>query len=126
MPSTGARDLQAWNAALLAAVDAKDADRFVSFLTDDASFVYANAPAVVGREAVRSAVAAFFALVRSLAHTPNHVWTVPGHVVVEGTVRYVRHDGREVTLPFVNVLELDGDRISSYRVYVDGAPLFAP
>jgi ketosteroid isomerase-like protein len=51
---------------------------------------------------------------------------VPGHVVVEGTVRYVRHDGREVTLPFVNVLALDGDRISSYRVYVDGAPLFAP
>jgi len=75
---------------------------------------------------VRAAVAAFFAQVRSLAHTPDHVWTVPGHVVVEGTVRYVRHDGREVTLPFVNVLELDGDRISSYRVYVDGASLFAP
>lgn len=116
----------AWNAALLAAVDAKDADRFVAFLTDDAGFVYANAPAVVGREAVRAAVDAFFAQVRSLAHTASHVWTVPGHVVVEGTVRYVRHDGREVTLPFVNVLALDGDRISSYRVYVDGAPLFAP
>ena len=121
-----ARAADAWNAALLAAVDAKDADRFVAFLTDDASFVYANAPPVVGREAVRAAVDAFFAQVRSLAHTPSHVWTVPGHVVVEGAVRYVRHDGREVTLPFVNVLALDGDRISSYRVYVDGAPLFAP
>jgi ketosteroid isomerase-like protein len=126
MPSTSVGDLQAWNAALLAAVDAKDADGFVAFLTDDASFVYANAPAVVGRGAVRAAVAAFFSQLRSLEHEAAHVWPVPGHVVVEGTVRYVRHDGREVALPFVNVLALDGDRISSYRVYVDGAPLFAP
>lgn len=120
------RDPPGWIAALLAAVDAKDADRFVSFLADDASFAYANAPPVLGRDAVRAAVAGFFAQVRSLAHAAAHVWRVPGHVVVEGTVRYVRHDGREVTLPFVNVLALDGDRISSYRVYVDGAPLFAP
>jgi len=118
-------DVHAWNAAVLAAVDAKDADRFAAFLTDDARFTYANAPSVVGREAVRAAVDAFFARVRSLAHTPRHVWTVPGHIVVEGTVRYVRHDGREVTLPFVNVLALAGDRVSDYRVYVDGTPLFA-
>ena len=37
----------------------------------------------------------------------------------------MRHDGREVTLPFVNVLALAGDRIADYRVYIDGAPLFA-
>ena len=121
-----ARAADTWNAALLSAVDARDADRFVAFLTDDGKFTYANAPAVVGRSAVRTAVAAFFALVRSLEHTPRHVWTVPGHVVVEGTVRYVRHDGREVTLPFVNVLALAGDRIADYRIYIDGAPLFVP
>jgi ketosteroid isomerase-like protein len=120
------RDPPGWIAALLAAVDAKDADRFVSFLADDASFAYANAPPVLGRDAVRAAVAGFFAQVRSLAHAPSHVWAMPGHVVVEGTVRYVRHDGREVTLPFVNVLALEGDLVAEYRIYIDTAPLFAP
>ncbi len=120
------RDPPGWIAALLAAVDAKDADRFVSFLADDASFAYANAPPVLGRDAVRAAVAGFFAQVRSLAHAPSHVWAMPGHVVVEGTVRYVRHDGREVTLPFVNVLALEGDLVAEYRIYIDAAPLFAP
>ncbi|CAG0991185.1 limonene-1,2-epoxide hydrolase [Burkholderiales bacterium] len=116
----------AWVGDLLAAVDAKDADRFVGFLTEDAAFSYANAPAAVGREAVHAAVTAFFAAVRSLAHTPRRVWPVPGHVVVEGTVRYERLDGRVVTLPFVNVLSLEGERIDDYRVYIDGSPLFAP
>lgn len=120
-----ARAADARNAALLSAVDAKDADRFVSFLADDGRFVYANTPAVVGREAVKAAVGAFFASVRTLRHTPRHVWQVPGHVVVEGTVRYMRHDGREVSLPFVNVLELAGDLVAEYRIYVDAAPLFA-
>lgn len=112
-------------AEVFAAVDAKDANRFVSYLADDARFVYANAPAAVGREAVRAAVNGFFATVRSLSHTLRHVWPMPGHAVVEGTARYVRHDAREVTLPFVVVMDGAPGEIIEYRIYIDGAPLYA-
>lgn len=118
-------DATAWVAALLATVDAKDADRFVEMLTDDARFTYANQPSVSGRAAVHAAVTGFFTCVRSLAHSPTHVWAVPGHVIVEGNVRYERRDGREVTLPFVNVLAVRDDRIADYRIYIDGTPLFS-
>ena len=112
-------------ADLFAAIDAKDADRFLSHLADDASFVYANAPAAVGREAIRAAVTGFFASVRALSHTLRHVWTMPGHAVVEGSVHYVRHDSREVTLPFAVVLDGPPGPIRGYRIYVDGTPLYA-
>lgn len=112
-------------AAVFAAIDAKDAARFASYLADDAAFVYANAPPVVGREAVRVAVDGFFGSVRSLSHALERVWTTPEGTVVEGRVRYVRHDARDVALPFVVVFDGPVGRISSYRIYVDGAPLYA-
>ena len=112
-------------ADLFAAIDAKDADRFMAFLADDARFVYANAPAAVGREAIRGAVTGFFGSVRSMSHTLRHVWTMPGHAIVEGSVHYVRHDAREVSLPFAVVLDGVPGPIAGYRIYVDGTPLYA-
>lgn len=112
-------------ADMFAAIDAKDPERFLSFLANGASFVYANAPAAIGRDAIRAAVTGFFASVRSLKHTLRHVWTLPGHAVVEGSVHYVRHDAREVTLPFAVVLDGAPGPITGYRIYVDGTPLYA-
>ena len=118
-------DLSAWTAALFAAIDAKDADAFVGFFTEDGRFTFANLPPAIGLDAIRHAVAAFFDSVATLRHEVADAWSLPGHVVCRGRVTYVRHDGGAVTLPFCNVLRLAGDRVDDYRIYIDPSPLFA-
>ena len=121
-----AMDLRAWTASLFQAIDAKDSQAFMRFVTDDARFQFANLPPAVGAPAVREAVAGFFASVASIEHVLHATWSVPGHVVCRGSVSYTRHDARVVTLDFCNVLALDADRVADYRIYIDAAPLFAP
>ena len=110
---------------LFAAIDRKDTDAFVDFLTEDASFRFGSAPAVVGREAIRDAVDGFFETVSGLDHTFSAPIVEADTLVFEGVVTYTRHDGSDISLPFANVFYMDGDRIHDYRIYTDIGPLYA-
>ena len=78
-----------------------------------------------GRDAVRAAVAQFFAGVKALEHVVHESWTVPGAAVMHGRVTYTRHDGSQLSVPFANVLKLDGTRVSEYLVFADASTLWA-
>ena len=108
---------------LFAAIDSRDADRFASFLTEDGRFVYGSSPAVAGRAAVRDFVAGFFSQLKGLRHSVDKIWEHPGELLMRGNVTYTLPDGRVVTVPFVNVLTLEGEKISAYEVFVDPTPL---
>jgi ketosteroid isomerase-like protein len=114
-----------WWLKLLATIDARDADGFVTFLAPDAEFRFGNAPAVRGRDSIRAAVAGFFSVIAGCRHRLLNAWNGPGTTVCEGEVTYTRQDGSTVTIPFVNVFELRGERVASYRIYIDNAPLFS-
>lgn len=114
-----------WVQRVFAAVDAGDARRFAAVFTEDGQFIFGNAPAVVGRPAVEQAVAGFFASIRGCRHELRRFWPGTGHCAMDGIVTYLRHDGRELTLPFANVFVMRGEQVAEYRVYVDLAPLFA-
>lgn len=116
----------AWIPALFASIDARDAGRFVEFLADDGRFRFGNLPPVAGRAAIRTTVADFFSAIAACRHRLHAVWSPPGHAIVQGEVTYTRMDGGVVTVPFVNVLALDGDLVRDYLIYVDATPLFAP
>lgn len=105
------------------AIDRKDADGFVSFLTEDATFRFGSQEAVNGREAVRAAVAAFFESIEGLSHRVMDTWQGDGSLVMEGEVTYRTLDQREVTVPFVDVFRLQDGRIKDYLVYIDPSPL---
>jgi ketosteroid isomerase-like protein len=114
----------AWQ-QLFAAIDGGDAQAFAGFLAADGEFRFGNAPPVVGRDAVRDAVAGFFGAIGGCRHRLLRAWQAEGSVACEGEVTYTRHDGSQVTLPFANVFVLRGGEIASYRIYIDNAPLFA-
>jgi ketosteroid isomerase-like protein len=115
-----------WLQPLFAAIDRRDADAFVTFLTDDATFRFANADGVVGRAAIREAVGGFFASIASLDHTLDDVWTPPGAVIVHGSVTYTRHDGSRLSVPFANVFKLQGEKIRDYLIFLDASQLYVP
>lgn len=111
---------------LFQAIDAMDAEKFVSFLTDDGVFRFGNGPAAEGREAIREAVAQFFGSVHALRHRLLGVWSLPDVVFCEGEVTYTRKDRSEVTLPFFNVFKLQDGKVREYSIYADVTPLYQP
>lgn len=110
---------------LFAAIDAKDATAFVSFLTDDAVFRFGSSPAVQGREAVHAAVEGFFGTIAGCAHAVHKSIRDGATLVCEGEVTYRRHNGSEITLPFTDVLEYEDDLITHYKIYMDVNPLYS-
>jgi ketosteroid isomerase-like protein len=108
---------------LFEAIDAKDADAFASFLTETAVFRYGSQQAVQGKEAIRGYVSAFFGSVEALRHQVIDTWEREDSMVCQGVVTYTRGDGRDVSVPFTNILRFEGDLIRDYLVYVDPTPL---
>ena len=110
---------------LFAAIDANDAAAFVGYLTDDAVFRFGSAPAVKGRAAIQEAVGGFFETIAGCSHTVTNKLGQGTTLVCEGEVSYRRHNGTEITLPFTDVFEYDGDLIGQYKIYMDISPLYA-
>ena len=108
---------------LFKAIDAKDAERFASFIAADGTFVFANAPAMTGRAAIRDAVAGFFASIRGLSHEVHSVAQEGSQVWSRGIVTYVRHDGSSLTAPFCNYFEMENGGVRHYQIYVDASAL---
>ncbi|HVO12462.1 MAG TPA: nuclear transport factor 2 family protein [Vicinamibacteria bacterium] len=114
----------AWLAPLFQAIDAKDADKFASFLTDDAVFRFGNAAPARGKAGVQQAVAGFFTSIAALRHTLGDAWAHPDAVVLHGEVTYTRHDGSQLTVPFANVFKMRGSLIREYLVFADVSALW--
>jgi ketosteroid isomerase-like protein len=111
--------------ALMEAIDSRDADQFVRFLTQDAKFRFGNAPTVVGSAAIREAVAGFFNSIAGCRHHVERTWRGPDTLAMQGRVTYSRLDGAKVTIPFANVFVMRDELIADYAIYVDVSPLFA-
>ena len=110
---------------LFAAIDAKDGAAFVAYLTEDAIFRFGSAPPVQGRNSIQAAVEGFFATIAGCRHRIFNSLRQDDTLVCEGEVTYQRHDGHEVTVPFTDIFEYNGDLISHYKIYMDLSPLYA-
>lgn len=112
-----------WMNRLFAAIDHKDADGFVSFLTEDACFRFGNAPAICNKKDIRNAVSLFLSGIKDLRHRILGIWEQDNIVICEGEVAYTRHDGSELTFPFVDIFRMNGELIADYRIFMDISPL---
>ena len=112
-------------AGLFAAIDAKNTEAFLAYLAEEAVFRFGSAPETAGHESIRDGVNGFFASIAGSSHAIGNVVDSDTTLFCEGEVTYERHNGTEITLPFANVFELDGERISHYKIYIDIAPLYA-
>jgi ketosteroid isomerase-like protein len=114
-----------WWERLFNTIDAGDAAGFVDFLTVDAQFRFGNAPTVHGAREIGAAVTGFFGAIQSSRHRLMDSWCIDESAGCEGEVTYTRHDGSVATFPFANVFTLRGQKVSSYRIYIDISTLFS-
>ena len=112
-----------WMKQLFEAIDRQDADGFVSFLAEDACFRFGNAPVIYNKGNIRNAVSLFLSQINGLRHRILGVWEQDGIVICEGEVTYTRHNGSELTIPFVDIFRMKGDLIADYRIFMDVSPL---
>jgi ketosteroid isomerase-like protein len=113
-----------WLPDLFRAIDRKDIDVYLAFMTPDAVFRFGSSEGIRGHDAIRAAVADFYATFDTLSHELDRAWSGADTLVVEGRTTYTRHDGSRVTVPFADVFELEGDRIAHYAIYADMTPLY--
>ena len=123
MTDSGAAGRQ--TGGMFAAIDSKNTEAFVGYLTEDAVFRFGSAPAVRGRDAIHAAVDGFFATIAGSSHDIKNTLSSGSTQVCEGEVTYRRLDGNEITLPFTDIFEYDGDLIAQYKIYIDIGPLYA-
>jgi ketosteroid isomerase-like protein len=116
---------KAWIQQLGKTIDAKDADGFANFLTEDCVFRFGNQPEVKGREAVRDYVARFFDMIKASEHHIVNYWDTKSNIVWQGQVVYTRLDTKKVTVDFCNVFYMKAGLIDKYLIYIDNAPLLA-
>ncbi len=116
---------EAWARRFFDTIDAMDSPGFAAFFTEGGSFRMGNTPAFVGRPAIEAFVRGFFSALQGLGHDVTGLWEGPGTLFSEGVVTYTTHSGQNIHLPYLGVMEFDGDLIHDYRAYVDPAPLMA-
>ncbi len=106
-------------------IDSFDPDRFVAHLTEDVVFRFGNAEPLVGRTAVRDAVAQFFSSIAGLRHDILALYEDGDVVVAKADVNYTRHDGQVVVTPNADILTYEGDLVRDWQIYIDLAPVYA-
>ncbi|NNF15980.1 MAG: nuclear transport factor 2 family protein [Gammaproteobacteria bacterium] len=114
----------AWVVDLFTTIDAQDPTAFADFLTTDATFIFGNAPAVHGREAIIAAVSEFFSTIKALRHELMLVIQQGSTLVCNGMVTYTRQDDTDVTLPFSDTFTLHNDKVQVYQIYMDIGPVY--
>jgi ketosteroid isomerase-like protein len=112
------------------AVDRKDAAGYAAAFVDDGWLRFGNNEPIVGRANIEAAIAGFFQAMQTLKHTPARTTAAGNLLFLEATVTYLRHDGKEVSVPAMTVYEMadmTGTPLARRcNIYVDLAPLFAP
>jgi ketosteroid isomerase-like protein len=118
-------EAHAFVSSVYKAIDTMDEKELAPFLTENCTFVFGNAKAVVGRAASADASKAFMALIADIKHDLADVWSVDDNVISRMTVTYTRKDGKKMSFPAVTIWRVEGKQIADYRIYVDNTPLFA-
>lgn len=109
---------------LFTAIDKSDTSTFLSYLTEDAIFRFANLPQVKGQTAIGEFLTGFFASIDHTKHSDIQVYPAGDHIFSTGKVTYTRLDGSTLSVPFCNEFIMKGDKIDKYHIFVDNSELY--
>ncbi len=106
---------------VIAAWQAKDAERVLSFLTDDIVWHYAAAalPPVRGKAAAAKLLTRFQADMHRIEWRIFAYAETADRLFIEGVDEYRSPEGHRVATPYAGVLDFRDDLICGWRDYVD-------
>ncbi len=110
---------------LIAAVELNASEEYVSYFTDDAVYKVGNAAAVVGPESIRRLADSVILLIEKVSHDVKNIWELGDTLICEMELRYLRKDGKTVTVPNLTIVRFEGDRVRSYQACLDASSVFS-
>lgn len=116
----------AWYLKYLDALDAKDVERYGSYLANNCTLVMNNAAPIQGKEAVLGSLSQYWQTFGDLEHELLNIYGTDRAFMLEALNHYKRLDGKAVTLRAVALTDRnDAGEVTSVRLYTDTSPLFA-
>lgn len=103
----------------------KSADEFANFFTEDALYRFSNRDPIVGRQQIRESSIMFRQRLKSVTHDIKYLWEIGDTVVCEMEATYTRLDDKQVTLPCLDVIQMQGEHFQEMHIYMDISPVFA-
>jgi len=110
---------------LFGAVERADLDAYLACFNEGAEYRAANYPAVYGKEAIREFAMKMAPYFEKVAHTVKDSWQIGETIVAEMELVYYRRDGKVITVPCVDIIQLENGKVKSLHAYLDAAPAFA-
>jgi hypothetical protein len=114
-----------WTRQVVGAIDRLDVDAFADHLTENVWLRLGSGPAVVGRDAVRNALAAFLGTLRAIDHMITGEWFQDDTIIVEAEVTCTLRQGDPVTIPVATIFRLHDNVVYHCQLYLDASPLIA-
>lgn len=115
-----------WIDSLYDDIDGMSIDGVLQHFAVDGEVVFGNNPAAIGHAAIDAALGHFWSTIAGMRHEWRNRWSVdPRTAVLEARVHYTTRNHDEITVPCVTVVDHDNGLVSSLRVHIDLAPLFA-
>jgi len=106
------------------AIDAKSGAGMCEFVTEDATFKFANLPAVEGKNNILAFLDGFFQSIKAIRHTNIQYRNSGNEWFANGTVTYTRHNDTTLAVPFAVLLNMRENLIKDYLIYVDASELY--
>jgi len=106
------------------AIDAKDSIGMCNFLTEDATFRFANLPGVVGKPNILAFLDGFFQSIKAIRHTEKEYWNSDNVWFLTGNVNYTRLNESTLKVPFGVLLKMKADLIHEFLIFVDNSELY--
>ena len=110
---------------LFKSIDSKDVNEFLTFCSDDVSFVFGNADPLNGKDSVKAMLESFNNSIDSVSHNIFKVQNQENDIIVQGEVSYTRLDNTILKVPFCNIFKMKNSLIKDYLIYVDTSMLYA-
>jgi ketosteroid isomerase-like protein len=107
------------------AIDAKSSTGMCNFLTEEASFRFANMPAVEGKANIIVFLDGFFQSIKAIRHSELEYWNSGNIWFVTGNVTYTRHNDSTLKVPFAVLLKMKEELIKEFLIFGDMSELYS-
>jgi ketosteroid isomerase-like protein len=105
------------------ASETRDVDAFMALVADDIELRLGSQTPVHGKTAVRRVIAVVLYSMKSVEHRLVEAWERGNKMAFQGMATGVTLDGKRVRIPYVDVVEWEGDLIKCYWVNLDASPM---
>ena len=115
---------RAWMHDMLEGLDGDGVPALYPYLCDDVEYRFGSFPAGQGKESFNETWLAISPHIETLSHEVLDTWESEDSAVCRGHVTYSLRDGRDITVPFVNVFYLRDGLVSKYLIHIDASAVF--